>query len=569
MRSVFRGAAALGTGVAVLVAVTVPPRRLSLAAFDDGTIPGVIHIHTNRSDGLGTPDEIAATAARAGLKFIVFTDHGDATRAPDPPAYRSGVLCLDAVEVSTTSGHYIAIDMPRSPYPLGGEARDVIDDVHRLGGFGIAAHPDSPKFELRWREWAAPFDGIELVNPDTTWRVWAARPGWRPRLRLLAALVDYPFRPAETIASLIEEPVDLPARWAALTKRRRIVTVAGADAHARIAPRNADPGDARFALPFPGYEASFRVLSVHVRPDRPLSGNAAEDGPLVARAIRSGHLHSAIDGIATPASLEFTATNASGTAHEGDELALGGPVTLRVRSNAPPTFTTMILDGTNRVGEPRHEQEFSVTLPDKPAVYSVAIMAGGRAPNVPWLRSNAIYVRGREPLTVPRVRPPARAAQVIFDGKTATGWHIEHDPTSLAAVDVTAAIGGNELLFRFGVSGQVAPAPYVALGYDTPGGIAAHDRLTFTIRAERPMRVSVQLRASATDGQGPRWQRSIYVDTGEEERTVYFADLGPIETDAYRPPPDAIRSVLFVVDPVNTKRGTSGRIWIKHAELQR
>ena len=33
-------------------------------------------------------------------------------------------------------------------------------------GFGIVAHPDSPKRELSWREWAAPFDAIELVNPD-------------------------------------------------------------------------------------------------------------------------------------------------------------------------------------------------------------------------------------------------------------------------------------------------------------------------------------------------------------------------------------------------------------------
>ena len=39
-------------------------------------------------------------AARAGLKFVVFTDHGDATRPPNPPTYRSGVLCLDGVEVS-------------------------------------------------------------------------------------------------------------------------------------------------------------------------------------------------------------------------------------------------------------------------------------------------------------------------------------------------------------------------------------------------------------------------------------------------------------------------------------
>src|SRR5215510_5186908 len=102
--------------------------------MDDGTIAGVMHIHTNRSDGLSGPDEIAAAAARVGLKFVVFTDHGDATR-----------------------------------------------------------RPDAPKTELRWRDWAAPFDGIELVNPDSSWRVWAQQSGWRPKLKLFAALVDYPF----------------------------------------------------------------------------------------------------------------------------------------------------------------------------------------------------------------------------------------------------------------------------------------------------------------------------------------------------------------------------------------
>ena len=53
---------------------------------------GAYHVHSARSDGSGTPDEIAAAAARAGLRFVILTDHGDATRAPDPPAYRHGVL---------------------------------------------------------------------------------------------------------------------------------------------------------------------------------------------------------------------------------------------------------------------------------------------------------------------------------------------------------------------------------------------------------------------------------------------------------------------------------------------
>src|SRR5438477_11647431 len=137
-------AAALVAAVAVLVALSLPPRRLILEPpATDPTIPGILHVHTNRSDGRSGPDDVAAAAARAGLKFVVFTDHGDATRVPDPPTYRAGVLCLDGVEISTTRGHYVAIGMPPSPYPLGGERRDVVEDVKRLGAFGIAAPADS------------------------------------------------------------------------------------------------------------------------------------------------------------------------------------------------------------------------------------------------------------------------------------------------------------------------------------------------------------------------------------------------------------------------------------------
>src|SRR5437773_1249271 len=166
--------------VSVMVHTEGPSRIVLDASWNDGSIAGLLHIHTNRSDGQSSPDEIAAAAARVGLKFLVFTDHDDATREPDPPTYRSGVLCLDGVEISTTGGHYVALDMGASPYPLAGEPRDVVEDVRRLGGFGIAAHPDSPKKELRWDDWNAAIDGLELINPDTSWRV-HAEGGWTSR----------------------------------------------------------------------------------------------------------------------------------------------------------------------------------------------------------------------------------------------------------------------------------------------------------------------------------------------------------------------------------------------------
>ena len=106
--------------------LTLPPRArpVDVSGWPDDWSPptarGVFHVHSDRSDGSAAVRDIAAAAARAGLQFVIFTDHGDGTRAPDPPIYESGVLCIDAVEISTSGGHYIALGLPVSPYPLGG-----------------------------------------------------------------------------------------------------------------------------------------------------------------------------------------------------------------------------------------------------------------------------------------------------------------------------------------------------------------------------------------------------------------------------------------------------------------
>src|SRR4029453_17996015 len=99
------------------------------------------------------------------------------------------------------------------------------------------------------------------------------------------------------------------------------------------------------------------------------TGNAPTDAAVVIRAIRNGHLYVGVDGVATPPSFEFTATNDRGTVHEGDELAVGSRVTLRVRSNAPSQFTTTIWNGTAIVAGDRHEADFTFDAPADPAVY--------------------------------------------------------------------------------------------------------------------------------------------------------------------------------------------------------
>jgi hypothetical protein len=366
----------------VVWALLLPPRRLALPReWDDGTVRGILHVHSRLSDGRGTMEDIAHAAARAGLAFVVVTDHGDATRPPAPPTYVAGVLVIDAVEISTNGGHYVAIGMPAAPYPLGGDARDVVEDVRRLGGFGIAAHPDSPKSELRWSDWEqAPVDAIELINPDTSWRVHAFAGDAGSRLLLFRALLTYPARPSESIAQLLTDSAPLTRRWQGMATTRPVVGLAGADAHAKLALRNTEPGDNRLSVPMPSYEASFNALSVHVTPMRPLAGNAAEDAASLIDGLRSGHAFVAVDGWATPAAFSFTATSGSAVASQGDVAMPGPPMTLHVRSNAPVGFTTTIWRGLEPVVRDRTEPTFDLDVDGTPAVYTAEIRrASGRS----------------------------------------------------------------------------------------------------------------------------------------------------------------------------------------------
>src|SRR5262249_4305747 len=292
-----------------------------------------------------------------------------------------------------------------------------------------------------------------------------------------------------------------------------------------------DPANAGVSAPFPSYVVSFRTMSVHLRMERALTGEAEVDARMIIRAIRAGHAYSAIDGAASPPSFEFTATNTRGTVHAGDELSAGGPLTLHVRSNAPPEFTTTLWNGATLVAE-HHEQDFSVEEPEGEGIYRAEIRAAGPLQALPWIISNPIYVR------VPSETPEAPAtvaapttARPLFDGSS-NGWAVEHDATSLGAVDVaeTGTTRQPALRWRFGLASGAPEGQFRALSADLPHAVAAQaDRVAFTIRAERPMRISVQLRT-----EHDRWQRSVYVDTFNRDCTVMFDDLlpaGPTATD--------------------------------------
>ena len=545
---------------------TMPRSSRGLAAAPSlrNPIRGAFHIHTRRSDGSGTVDDVARAASRAGLNFVIITDHGDGTREPDTPSYRNGVLCIDAVEISTASGHVVALGLPRTTYSLGGETRDVVEDIERLGGMAIAGHPASPRPQLRWTDWSLPLDGLEWINADSEWR--------DESLGAVArTLLTYLFRRPETLATLLDRPQESLTHWDELTAQRPVVAVAGADAHARIPLTSVgDPYDNRVSLPLPGYEQVFRTFSIAL-PDVMLTGESKADATTVLDAIRRGRVFSSIDALAGPVAFSFAASGAGRSVVMGEDVVASGPMTFEVRSNAPGDVTVSLL----RNGRPVQTASGSHLdyESSQPGVYRVEMQWPGAPgdPPVPWVVSNPIYVleHPRPANQVSDAIAPPKDVDVRYSNGPATDFHIENSPRSRGALDVVSAVGGTQLLLRYALGGTAEEGPFVALSMAVPQGLANYDRLIFTAQSSRPTRIWVQLRVPG-GAQGRSWHRSVYVDETPRTLTVAFADLQPLEaTTTGRPVLADVRDVLFVVDTINTRPGVSGQLWLDEVTVGR
>ncbi len=482
---------------------------------------------------------MARAAASAKLGFIVLTDHGDGTRPPLPPVYRFGVLVIDGVEISTTDGHYAAVGLARSPYPLAGEGRDVAEDVRRLGGFGVAAHGESPRSDGQWRDWDAPIDGLEWLNLDAGWRE-------APAFTIARGLLTYWLRPPETLASMVARPGATLDRLDRLAARQRTVVLASADAHGHA---------------LASYEACFRTLSTRVELAQPLTGDAVADAGEIVRALASGRHYTAVDALAAAPAFEFIAHQGRTSAGEGEVVSAGAPVTFESRVVSPPgAVSSLLRDGLVVHHTERTSWRFETD--GRAAVYRVEVSlaaAGAHRSPLPWIVSNPIYVVGDDRLAPPSalsgaaVREAARSAMAV---RPPLAWQAEHDGTSLVTVDRIEP--GVRLRYALGPG---APTnQYAAAAASVPPDLARFRSIQLTARADRPLRVSVQLRADRLPG-APSWQRSLYLDPSERTRSIPFDDMRPVRrADAARVPLSSIDSLLILVGLMNSSPASSAEV---------
>jgi hypothetical protein len=335
----------------------------------------VAHVHSTHSDGTGTVAEIAAAAARSGVDVVLLTDHDTlAARRAGEEGWHGSVLVLVGEEITPPDrDHFLAFGVAREVTRYQ-QAAGICAAVARAGGFGFAAHPFSSGFERLGRA-GMPWTELDCDGLDGL-EVWSFVTDTAEALGSIRDLLRFVAMPERV---LDHPPRRNLAEWDRLCRLRRVVGIAGIDAH-QIGIRLRG----RVPLRLMSYARSFRHLRTHVLCDELPNGRFEHDRDQIYSALRAGHCYMSVDSLAPPRGFTFTAASA----WMGDELEFDGQ---QLRASTPRPATLRLIKG----GEPIEETEGSELEHEAtgPGVYRVEahLTAHGRPRT--WILSNPIYLR--------------------------------------------------------------------------------------------------------------------------------------------------------------------------------
>ncbi|MDD3895212.1 MAG: PHP domain-containing protein, partial [Syntrophomonadaceae bacterium] len=270
---------------------------------------GNMHIHSTYSDGFDSARQIARIAEKAGLDFIIITDHFN-LKAHADEGYYGRLLLLAGMEINEEENHYLAMDITEAV--SNGDAQTVINEVNLQQGIGIIAHPDekgSPLYEnyktYKWNDWSVKgFQGIEVWNYLSQFKDEVT--GVLKGIYLLCfpqAALKGPYK--ETIAKLDGYQ----------KQNLKVFAFGGSDAHGiRI-----KLGPIRI-LTISAYDLCFECINTHIISDKKFSGIIRTDKEIVYQALRQGRFWISFDYYKNSQGFQFEVHSQEGKWLMGDEV---------------------------------------------------------------------------------------------------------------------------------------------------------------------------------------------------------------------------------------------------------
>lgn len=353
----------LTSGCILLPTFVGPPARPGglKAPFEDGyrDFKGVIHCHSKYShDSHGSKEEIIRAAKKTGMNFLVMTDH------PSPKAilrgikgWNDGILFLVGAELSQGGWGMLALDIHQY-IEQDQPTQPLIEEIKGQEGLAFVGHVEGVK---SWH--FEGYDGLEVYN------VHADLDGDHRFPMLLKAL----FLPPNLFyASSVDRPSRNLARWDGLTRERKVVAIAGNDAHANVKLFFGVAGTVGT------YEQVFKIVSTHI-----LSKELNRES--LKEALEQGHGYISMDIFGDGTGFKFLALDGQRQVIMGDDIEWSP--SLELKAYSPGRGRIKLLRSGQLVHQVRG-QLLEYWVPG-PGVYRVEVYRKGRF----WLCSNPIYVR--------------------------------------------------------------------------------------------------------------------------------------------------------------------------------
>ncbi len=362
-------------------------------------VAGNLHMHTPYSDGEKWHKEIAADAIRAGLDFVIVTDHNlwvDGVQG----YYETDegrVLLLTGEEVHDTlrepqANHFLAYGADRELYRCAPHPQELINMTRKAGGFGFLAHPfelDIPLIreggDLGWKNWEVTgYTGLEIWNYMSSFKNEVSRFVRSLRIRNLfywkLRVLPLVFRPERLVVGPEREVLE---KWdALLAEGRQIVAIGNSDAHGT----ELSFGPIRRVV-FP-YEFLFRAVNTHLLLPEELTGDLTHDKALILQAIGSGHAWVGYDMAAPTKGFRFSGQGIT-KGIMGDEIKLDAGATLQVL--APARARIRLLRHGEVVAEVQNEPNLT-HIPLEEGAYRAECLVKFEGKERGWIYSNPIYL---------------------------------------------------------------------------------------------------------------------------------------------------------------------------------
>ncbi len=345
-----------------------------------------LHMHTRYSDGAGSHRDIALAALKSGIDVVIITDHNVRVQGIDQYVRdgRRRVLVLAGEEVHDRArlpqkDHMLILGASQELAPLGDNPAALIKSAAKAGGYSFLAHvhdPAAPAFgesDISWENWSiAEYTGLEL---------WNGLSELKAHVPTRLHGIFYAFFPA----FLPHGPAPAAIlRWDRLLGERRVVAIAGSDAHAlrmRMGPLK------RTVFP---YAYHFSTVNTHVLLRGNLTGNVGSDRGVVHGALAAGNCFIGCDLPAPTRGFRFTAHGPQSEAIMGDEISGRGGVVLQTRL---PSYAELALMRDGRVAHRAAHAQALTYMATEPGVYRVEAHRRYLGRRRGWIFSNPIYVR--------------------------------------------------------------------------------------------------------------------------------------------------------------------------------